>query len=241
MKKVLDMSVPTLVDGYVSSVLVTMQREIQDVVQKAIQDAFPAPWLLQLQRADSVILSFPQEDTIFGWLEGPHNGGVAKKSQAKLPGTELKLDLLYRASRDGWAAQNFHSKCDNQGATVSVIRSTGGYVFGGYADVAWTSNERNTSSSESFLFALQYPSGVTPVMMPLVQNHHHAIFGQSSYGPTFGSGHDICVADNANRNNTSYTNVGQTYQRPAGQNAQTFLTGARNFQAAEIEVFRVTS
>jgi hypothetical protein len=219
-----------------------MQREIQDVVQKVIQDAFPAAWLLQLQRADSVLLSVPQEDTIFGWLKGPHKGGVPKKCQAKeLLGTELKLDLLYRASRDGWAAQNFHSKCDNQGATVSVIRSTGGYVFGGYADVAWTSNGQYTASSESFLFALQYPSGVTPVKMPLVQNHHHAVFGQSSYGPTFGSRHDIYVADNASSNSTSYTNLGQTYQLPAGQNAQTFLTGARNFQAAEIEVFRVTS
>ena len=60
------------------------------------------------------------------------------------------------------------------------------------------------------------------------------------YGPSFGGGHDIYVADNANNNITSYTNV-STYQLPEGQNAQTFLTGARNFQAAEIEVFGVTS
>eukprot|EP00957_Ditylum_brightwellii_P085790 6525358-Ditylum_brightwellii.AAC.1 len=33
--------------------------------------------------------------------------------------------LLYRASRDGWGASKFHSKCDNQGPTLTVIRSTG--------------------------------------------------------------------------------------------------------------------
>ncbi len=52
-------------------------------------------------------------------------------------------------------------------------------------------------------------------------------------------GHDIHVADNANSNSTSSTNVGVSYELPAGQNAQTFLTGAYNFQAPEIEVFRV--
>ena len=65
-----------------------------------------------------------------------------------------------------------------------------------------------------------------------------AIYDYSSYGPAFGGGHDILVADNANSNSISSTNVGHSYQVPAGRNAQTFPTGALNFQAAEIEVFR---
>jgi hypothetical protein len=172
----------------------------------------------------SVILSRLQAHTILGWL-----------------GKQTKLELLYRASRDGWRATDFHSKCDNKGATVTVIKSTGGYVFGGYADVAWASTGQWQPSSNAFLFALQYPSGVAPVKMPVLQPQH-AIYGHASpYGPTFGGGHDIYVADNANSNSNSYTNVGHAYQLPAGQNAQTFLTGARNFEAAEMEVFRVTS
>jgi hypothetical protein len=67
------------------------------------------------------------------------------------------------------------------------------------------------------------------------------MYDHSSYGPTFGGNHDIHVADNANSNSNSYTNAGHAYQLPAGQDAQTFFTSARNFQAAEIEVFRVTS
>ena len=43
---------------------------------------------------------------------------------------------LYRASRDGWAASNFHSCCDNKGPTVTVIKS-GNYIFGGYSEGEW--------------------------------------------------------------------------------------------------------
>ena len=61
----------------------------------------------------------------------------------------------------------------------------------------------------------------------------------ASSGPSFGGGRDIYVADGANGNTNSYTNLGHTYQLPAGQSAETFFTGARNFQAAEVEVYQV--
>ena len=41
----LDSGVPKLVQQYVTTVLINMQRDIQAVVKKAIQDAFPAAWL----------------------------------------------------------------------------------------------------------------------------------------------------------------------------------------------------
>ena len=31
--------------------------------------------------------------------------------------------LMFRASRDGFAASAFHSKCDNKGPTVTVVKS----------------------------------------------------------------------------------------------------------------------
>lgn len=55
----------------------------------------------------------------------------------------------------------------------------------------------------------------------------------------FGGGHDLHVAGNANANTSSYTSVGHSYVCPAGHNGETMLTGARVFQALEVEVFRV--
>jgi hypothetical protein len=103
-----------------------------------------------------------------------------------------------------------------------------------------TQEERQEWEERSKMIPLN-PSGVAPVKMPLTQAPHaNAMYDTSSRGPTFGGNHDINVADNANSNSQSSTNVGHSYQLPAGQNAH-FLTGALHFQAAEIEVFRVTS
>jgi hypothetical protein len=168
-----------------------------------------------------VILSSLEVRTILGWL-----------------GKQANLELVYRASHDGWRTKDFHSKCDNQGATVTVIKSTGGYVFGGYVDLVWASRGQYLPSSNACLFALQYPSGVAPVKMPVL-HPQNAILDYRSCGPTFGS-FDIHVDDNANSNSNRYTKI-SSYHLPAGQNSQTFFTGARNFQASEIEVFRVIS
>ena len=46
--------------------------------------------------------------------------------------------LLFRASRDGFAAESFHSKCDRKGPTLTVVRS-GSFIFGGFTGAAWSS------------------------------------------------------------------------------------------------------
>ena len=55
-----------------------------------------------------------------------------------LPYRSGKWRLLFRASRDGFEAKSFHSKCDNKGPTVTVVKS-GSFIFGGFTEVAWKS------------------------------------------------------------------------------------------------------
>ena len=73
---------------------------------------------------DSVILSSDQRQTLVNWLKGSRTM------------TSDSDKLLYRASRNGWTASNFHSCCDNKGPTVTVIKS-GNYIFGGYTEQHW--------------------------------------------------------------------------------------------------------
>ena len=73
---------------------------------------------------DSVILSSDQRQTLIGWLKDT------------LTSVSCNYTLLYRASRDGWSAANFHFCCDNKGLTVTVIKS-GNYIFGGYTVQQW--------------------------------------------------------------------------------------------------------
>ena len=44
--------------------------------------------------------------------------------------------LCYRASRDGWSAQDFHRHCDNKGPTMTLVKVVE-YIFGGYSDEGW--------------------------------------------------------------------------------------------------------
>ena len=76
---------------------------------------------------DSVILSSYQCRTLMNWL---------KETGAITDVTVTSDNLLYRASRNGWAASNFHSCCDNKGPTVTVVKS-GNYIFGGYTGKEW--------------------------------------------------------------------------------------------------------
>ena len=46
--------------------------------------------------------------------------------------------LLFRASRDGFASQTFHSKCDNKRPTITIVKS-GANIFGGFTEISWKS------------------------------------------------------------------------------------------------------
>ena len=53
-----------------------------------------------------------------------------------------KWRLLFRASRDGFAAATFHSKCDNKGPTVTIVKS-GSNIFGGFTELSWNGKFMN--------------------------------------------------------------------------------------------------
>ena len=67
------------------------------------------------------------------------------------------------------------------------------------------------------------------------------IYCNSSYGPTFGGGHDLCISHNSNTNTGSYSNLGHSYTHPyyayESNEAKSFLAGSLNFQVSEIEVY----
>ncbi len=53
-------------------------------------------------------------------------------------GNEYKWKLIYRASEHGYSAESFHHYCDDKGPTLVVIKSSGGWIFGGYTTQSWS-------------------------------------------------------------------------------------------------------
>ena len=63
--------------------------------------------------------------------------------------SKSKFTLLYRASRDGFGAQEFHSKCDNISKTLAIIKAKdSGNVFGGYTEATWDQIRPNPHQKE---------------------------------------------------------------------------------------------
>ena len=50
-----------------------------------------------------------------------------------------ELNLIYRASRDGWHVDDFHRLCDGKGPTLILIKvKDTGRICGGYTSVSWS-------------------------------------------------------------------------------------------------------
>ena len=96
--------------------------------------------------------------------------------------------------------------------------------------------------SQAFLFSLVNKPGLAPVKLPAYRNYGTALYDCSSYGPTFGGGHDVYIASYASSNTDSYTYLGHTYSPPSGYSygstsTYTFLAGTYTFTPDEVETF----
>jgi hypothetical protein len=71
------------------------------------------------------------------------------------------LRLLYSATRNGFSSQQFHTRCDGSGATLVLVRSAAGHVFGGYTPSDWGAQSR-LDCMESFIFHVTCEGGAAP-------------------------------------------------------------------------------
>ena len=105
--------------------------------------------------------------------------------------------------------------------------------------------------SPAFLFSLVNKPRWAPVKLPQTgqySNHRYSILECSShtYGPTFGGGQDIYIADYSSSSSSSYTNLGHQYSAPSGYSygstfTHTFLAGTYQFTPDEVETFYETT
>ena len=54
-----------------------------------------------------------------------------------LKSKNIKFGLLYSTKIDGDKASEFHKKCDGKSPTITIIKTTKGYRFGGYTTKCW--------------------------------------------------------------------------------------------------------
>lgn len=116
------------------------------------------------------------------------------------PGKPEGLELLYRASRDGWTAAAFHAKCDSSCSTITLIRTkakgseTTDSIVGGFSSVSWPSQVREPPG-DFFLFRLKDGGSwyFEPTKWPLSKSSSYAVMRKPSSGPIFGRDHDLSM------------------------------------------------
>jgi hypothetical protein len=154
-----------------------------------------------------------------------------------------RFSLLWRGSRDGFRASEFHRRCDGHSNTFTIILDGEKNIFGGFTPVLWESRTaeplmKGDPSLRSFVFSLRNPHGVAPLIFPLLkQRSHGAIDCDAKYGPIFQGA--FAVWDLCDRQSSACEISGNTYRNDSGLRGDTVLTGNGRFTVTEIEVFEI--
>ena len=150
------------------------------------------------------------------------------------------MNLIYRATRDGFSASSFHSRCDGQANTLTVVKSEHGNIFGGFTTKAWTSKNVWISDPEAFIFSFINKED-KPFKVLVSNGGQYAIAGDSKYGPRFGG--DIEIKSNSNTDRESFSYFSYHYKHSdyssgTGRAAK-ILAGSVIYKTLEIEVFNL--
>ena len=153
---------------------------------------------------------------------------VVNKIAEKFPGSKFKL--LYKGSKDGDSAADFHSRCNDAAKSLVIVEDNYGNRFGGFTTQDWGGEYMQKKDDDAFIFSIDR------------NKIYDVIPGQNAIGcyPNFGPvffGCQIRIYDN-------YTSKGGTTYKK-GLNYRTtedfeLTNGNQNFGVRDIEVYEVT-
>lgn len=66
--------------------------------------------------------------------------------------SNVDLGRVYKASKDGWSAINFHKCVDGKGSCLVVALTRSGKRFGGFNPLGWMSSDDYGNSNAAFLW-----------------------------------------------------------------------------------------
>jgi hypothetical protein len=167
---------------------------------------------------DSILIDLRHFALFASWIS---------KENVSIKNNPYKFNLLYRASRDGMTIEKFHSKCDNKGASILVIKIiNSNQIVGGYNPIKWKIDWVHTP--DSFIFLFDNHKNVNTGRIGRVIDTEDAIwcsYDRLQFG-SFGHGSSDLLIDHCGKC-SSYPNSYSNINIP------------RNFDADDIEVFQV--
>jgi len=141
----------------------------------------------------------------------------------------IKLKLIYSATKDGCKAKDFHLKCDNYNNILILIKTKKGLKFGGFTTETWA-GEGDKLDKEAFCFSLNkkkiynYKKGKS------------SIYVSPDYGPTFGN----CVFEIKDEFITNGGMCSQDYFYDNQETECDINNEEEQFDIEELEAFNIT-
>ena len=152
----------------------------------------------------------------------------------KINGKQFKL--IYRGSKDGWDAYDFHKNCDNKGPTVCIIYTDTNNIFGGYTSISWNSKFGDYSCDDTFVFLIRSSKNYKSQIFNLVKQSNYVntytIRHHKQWMCLFGTGHDIQISSNCNIHNSWTKQASFSIPKPYYLNGDKY-----EFKVKEIEIF----
>jgi hypothetical protein len=111
--------------------------------------------------------------SVGNWISGVTNSPPSQPLLTQdletplVKGTSLEdkeLECVYKGSKDGWSAIDFHRCVDGKGSGLVVALSRSGQLFGGFNPLGWRSTDDYYGSNAAFLWF----QGSTAVKCPIL-------------------------------------------------------------------------
>jgi hypothetical protein len=170
----------------------------------------------------SNIVNFEDRNRIKEWIDE-----VNEKNRGK------EIRLIYKATRDGDSASNYHDLCDNKSPLITLIKTKKNRKFGHYTESKLVSKNKGSCSKDerAFLFSLN-----TMKKYKIIKPENAIWYGEN-FGPCFGSGCDIFLSAGflSHENNVERNASYKTYDVPTNNE----FTGESNFGVNEVEVYQI--
>ena len=194
----------------------TLKREIKLLKSQQISEE----QLNENLKSENILINEEEKKMVFNWI----------LKRMKSEGKKINMTLLYSIPRDSDSYSTFHSLCNGKGKTLTLVRNTKGYRCGAFITQSWSSSNNYINDPNAFLFSLEFKEYYP------IYDGTNAIYDHSSYGPTFGNGHDLYIASGCSQNSSSYCNFPYQY---CGTRARGLTGGSYNFRVNKLEVYKI--
>ncbi|GES83724.1 carbohydrate-binding module family 13 protein [Rhizophagus clarus] len=184
---------------------------------------------------DSKIITIHHAEIISKWIDRLEDTDELKNSYG--------FKLIFRGSRDGFTANEFHKICDNKSHTVTIIKvKDSNEILGGYNPIEWKNN-RNLytcnygNTRDSFIFSFINKENIETCIISRVEDETCAVRCWYIYGPSFGIG-DLKLYGGS-KGKISFDNkisscIKKSYEKQIRKTEE-------NFSVEEYEVFHITN